>query len=287
MLDLRALEGARSAEDAVRLYSEADGRCLYIAGGTIVVHKRGPLADLLVDLTTAGLDYIRIAEDGSIRIGAATRIADLKRSKEISRVGEGVLAEAASSVANHTIRNLATIGGNIVSWHFPTDLPAPLLVLDAGLTVVGPEGERELALSDFFTRRSEVFKSGDLVAEIRIPSSPDLGAAFEKIGRKRLDVSIVNAAAALAMDGDTITFARIATNGLGGPPSRVTDAERFLAGKSASDGSIREAARLAVASLGARDDHRASADYRFKIAEVAIRRALERATGVTRSAETQ
>lgn len=286
MLDLRVLERPTSAEEAVRLYAEAEGAGLYVAGGTVVVGAASPNLDYLVDLTRAGLDYERTeggAAGGYLAIGAMVRIADLARSTAAADLGGGVLCEASSVVANHTIRNRATVGGNVLSWSFPSDLPPAFMALDARAVVRNGDGEKEVGLEEFYRDRRNVFRKGDLLVEVRVPvEASRFSGAFEKVGRKRLDVAVVNCAAALSVSGGAILEARIALNGVGPIPLRARDAERSLAGASASEADFGNAARLAAAALEPRSDHRASAEYRKKVAAVLVRRALVRAAGRVR-----
>ena len=111
-------------------------------------------------------------------------------------------------------------------------------------------------------------------------TEPGLAGAFEKMGRKRLDVALVNAAAAVRLEDGRIADARLAMNGVGGPPRRFRDVEGFLAGKPAEPDLFAEVARMVSASAEPRPSHRAGADYLKKLAGIAARRALMRAAGL-------
>ena len=169
MLDLKSLERPTGPEEAVRLYAEAEGTGLYVAGGTVVVGAASPNLDYLVDLTRAGLAYERTEEGSHLAIGAMVRIADLAHSAAAADLAGGVLCDAASAVANHTIRNSATVGGNILSWAYPSDLPPALLALGARVVIRNPDGEREVGLDEFYRDRREVYRKGDLLVEARVP----------------------------------------------------------------------------------------------------------------------
>lgn len=283
MLDLRSLERPTSPDEAVRLFGESTGTGLYVAGGTVVVPAASRNLDFLVDLTRAGLDYERVTEGSGahcLAIGAMTRISDLARSPEASRLATGILCRAARAVANHTIRNRATVGGNVLSWAYPSDLPPALLALDARVLLLGVRGEREIELDEFFRAPRDALRKGDLLVEVRVPlEALRLSGAFEKAGRKRLDVAIANCAAAVHIEDRVIREARIALSGVGSVPIRAREAEEFLAGKPIGEAGFDEAARLAAEPLSPRSDHRAEAGYRKKIAAVLVRRALTRAAG--------
>ncbi len=280
MFDLSVLHRPTSPDEAVRLFGETEGNGLYVAGGTVVVPAGSPNLSYLVDLSAAGLDYIR-RDAAHVVIGATVTVADLARSPEAGDPASGLLRHAALSVANHTVRNLATVGGNVGAWSYPTDLPVALLVLDAALVVQDASGRRELPLSDYFSKRGEVFRKGDLIVELRLSASfAGLTGGFDKIGRKKLDVAIVNAAAAMKVDGGRMTDIRVALGGGGAAPVRLPECESFLSANDISEDVFAEAGRVASSAVSARGDHRASAEYRTKVSAIAVKRALMRAAGL-------
>ncbi len=280
MFDLSVLHRPASAEEAVRLYGETEGTGLYVAGGTIVVPAGSSKLDFLVDLSSAGLSYVR-SESGRLVLGATLTVAGLATSLEASGIASGAMPAAALSIANHTVRNLATVGGNVAAWPYPTDLPVVLLVLGAKLTILGPSGQREIPIEDYFQKRGDVFRKGDLITEIVVPiPSGDLRGGFEKVGRKRLDIAIANAAGTVLMDDGRIREARVAVGGMGPAPKRLPECEDLLKGKSATEESFAEAGRLVERAVEPRTDHRAGAEYRRKAAGAAAKRALMRAAGL-------
>jgi carbon-monoxide dehydrogenase medium subunit len=283
MLDLKNLYRPKSPEEAVRTLLETEGTGLYVAGGTIVVPTGSPSLDYLVDLTDAGLDYVRVEDTpdgGALVIGAMTRIADLATSPELASPTLRAIIEAAADMGTHTTRNRATVGGNVFAVHFPSDLPPAFLALGASIRLQGTDGPRDVSLEDFYARRSEVYRRGDLIVEIRVSVGHEgLASAFEKTGRTRVDVAIVSCAAAVAVSGGTIEMARVVLNGISPVPYVAADAGAYLAGKSPTEDVFREAGRLVSENVSPRGDHRASADYRRKVAGVMTARALSRAAG--------
>lgn len=88
-----------------------------------------------------------------------------------------VLFEALSSIANPIIRNMATIGGNILASGQKHTLYAPLMALDAKLDFKTP--------SDTFTESILNFKSvpqGSILTAIRIPLLDSDLSIFRRIG---------------------------------------------------------------------------------------------------------
>ncbi|MBN2565778.1 MAG: FAD binding domain-containing protein [Candidatus Eisenbacteria bacterium] len=285
MFDLKSLKKPTSPEEAVKDLLHTDGAGLYVAGGTIVVPTGSPALDYLVDLSHVGLEYVRV-EDADVPggralvIGAMTRIADLLEETAVDAPCWRAIKEACFWLATHTVRNQATVGGNITAAHFPSDLPPVFVALDAAVVLQGENDRREVALADLYERRAEIHKRGDLIVEVRVPAGPEgLVSAFEKTGRTRVDIAIVNCAAALAVTAGAIEHARIALNGMAAVPFVAADTQAFLMGKKPSEEVFEEAGRMVSASVSPRSDHRASADYRRKIAGVLAQRALARAAG--------
>src|SRR5262245_30897754 len=136
-----------SLREAVELGARfgADGR--FLAGGTdlLIQIRRGQLAPRhLVSLhRVPGLDAIEI--DGALTVGALVTHRQLERAAGL--MGALVaLREGAEVVGGHQIRNVATVGGNIVNASPAADVVPVLLALDAAVTCVGPAGERTLPL---------------------------------------------------------------------------------------------------------------------------------------------
>ncbi|MFD0688248.1 FAD binding domain-containing protein [Actinomadura fibrosa] len=117
-----AYERATTAEDAVARHAAGDGGgngrggTAYLAGGTNLVDlMRLGVAQpaRLVDVRRLPLDRIELDTDGGLVIGAAVTNSDLAADRTV-REGHPVLAEAVVAGASGQIRNLATVGGNLL-----------------------------------------------------------------------------------------------------------------------------------------------------------------------------
>jgi xanthine dehydrogenase YagS FAD-binding subunit len=89
----------------------------YLAAGTNLLDlMKGGVTrpDRLVDIThLPGLDQVETLADGSVRVGALVRNADLAHDRDFSRRFPAV-AEALLSGASAQLRNAATVGGNLL-----------------------------------------------------------------------------------------------------------------------------------------------------------------------------
>jgi xanthine dehydrogenase YagS FAD-binding subunit len=100
---------------AVALVTEHPGAA-FLGGGTNLVDlmKLGVTApDMLVDVTGMLPDRIERAPGGSLRIGAGVRNSDLAADPQV-RAEFPMLAQAVLAGASGQLRNMATVGGNLL-----------------------------------------------------------------------------------------------------------------------------------------------------------------------------
>ncbi|MFI1102863.1 FAD binding domain-containing protein [Streptomyces melanogenes] len=124
----------------------AEPEARYLGGGTNLVDlmKSGvERPALLVDVRELPLDRIEATEDGGLRIGATVTNSDLAAHPEVRR-RYPALAQAVLAGASGQLRNMATVGGNLLQrtrCGYFTDLAAPCnkRAPDSGCSAV--EGE--------------------------------------------------------------------------------------------------------------------------------------------------
>lgn len=108
---------AKTVDEAVSLLRRYQGKANVIAGGTDLLGKMKDMIlptypEAVINLKTIpGLDFIR-EEDGTLRVGALTRLEDIA-CHSIIREKYKALAESAHRTASPHIREMGTIGGNI------------------------------------------------------------------------------------------------------------------------------------------------------------------------------
>ena len=131
-------------EEACDLLWKAEGRAKIIAGGTdLVIGLRNGDQNppSIIDITR--IEELRKIEEknGAVSIGAAVTHSEIASSSLVKRYGR-VLSDATSEIGSPQIRNLGTIGGNIINASPSADTIPPLMVLNAMGRVVSKEGER-------------------------------------------------------------------------------------------------------------------------------------------------
>lgn len=270
--------------EAIEILAGDEPRALPLAGGTdlLVRMKQGVLnPSRLVNLKRiAGLDCIERSAAGGLTIGALTTIAAMERSS-LLRQCHPVLIQAAGLLGSTSIRQLATLGGNVGRASPAADMVPALIVLKARIFAEGPTGKREIPIDAFFKGPGQtVLAPAEIITAIFLPDpAPNAGAAYLKLGRREgMDCALVGVAAALALgSGDRIDEARVALAACGPVPLRAASAEAILLAGPLDEKRLREAARATAGDSSPITDMRAGADYRREMVEVLAFRALREA----------
>jgi probable selenate reductase FAD-binding subunit len=266
-----------SVREAVRLLASGKGRARIVAGGTDLVVDADSTVRALIDITHSGLTYIR-KQGGVCAIGAATTMAELEESRTILALGGGILARAAATCGSVQIRSVATVGGNLANGSPAADLVTPLLVLDAVAVVADAKGRRKLPIAEYLAARGTKGLRQSLLVEVIVPASKGrrCGWSFQKLGRTALDISVVNVAAGLQVDGaGRIQWARVALGAVAPTAIRAGATEENLRGRTLNAEAVAEAAEGVMREVSPITDVRASAAYRREMCRVLTRRALE------------
>jgi aerobic carbon-monoxide dehydrogenase medium subunit len=270
-----------SLEGAMRALADGGEDAKVLAGG----HSLLPLMKLRLAAPTLLVDLRRVPglrgvqrENGSFNVGAMTRHADLQVNGEL-----GIVADAASLIADQQVRNRGTIGGSLAHGDPASDLPTVLLALDGTVTVAGPGGTREVPASELFIDYlTTAVGPGEILTEVRLPAMDGWGHGYQKFNRRSEDWAMVGVVALVkrAADG-SCEDVRIGLTHMGSTPLRATATEQALRGQGLDAQSIARAAEQAAEGTEPPGDLNATPDYKRHLARVLTRRALEEAAGVS------
>jgi len=269
-----------SLDEALEIIARSPG-ALPIAGGTALLvdmRSRRISPPVLVDIGRIDrISGIRI-EEGEVVIGATTTIAEIKDSDLIAKHAP-ILREACEVFASPSVRNRATIGGNLAYASPAADTAPPLLTLDASVELTSANGRRTVPIDRFFlgVRRTER-RDDELMTAVRfpIPLKGTVGG-FRKLGLRKADaISVVSAAVSIGPLTDGERRVRIALGAVAPRPIRAHRAEETLAARPIDEESIRTAAEAAASEASPVSDLRGSAWYRREAAEALVRRLLRR-----------
>jgi xanthine dehydrogenase YagS FAD-binding subunit len=196
-----ALTSPATVEDAVKLWHDRRGDAMYLAGGGDVldmVKRQHATPSVLIDLkhipALRGIRADLTAREPSVTIGALTTLREVSEDEHIQQYLPS-LATAASRVASPQIRNVGTVGGNLLQenrcpyfrgpWHCyrhggmhcyayhgfnrehaifegdrcyvvsPSDLAPVIVAGNAIVHVQGRDGARTIPAEDLFVRASQ------------------------------------------------------------------------------------------------------------------------------------
>jgi len=253
---------------------KAQGHAILAGGTDLFVHMRNkkiqPQTLVCLDqLRDKGLREVADTED-EICIGAAVTHSQLIQNPLVQQHFP-ILIQALETLGSPQIRNMGTLGGNIMTASPAGDSLPPLYVLDAQVELAGKNGSRRMPISRFITGPgSTCLKPEEILYRIWIPKSPSHGLHhFEKVGhRKSLSIAILSLAALVDLTEEKkIRAVRLAWGSVGKTIVTSPETEKRLMGTSVDDpaGFILAAARIR-AEVSPISDVRAGADYRRQVA---------------------
>jgi carbon-monoxide dehydrogenase medium subunit len=271
-----------SVDEALAALAEHGDEAKVLAGGQSllpVLRMRLNAPEMIIDI--GGINSLQdiVDEGDSILIGSMVPYYRILADPSV-QTGLGLLHKAISEVADPQIRHRGTLGGALVHADPAGDCGAPILALDAELVISGQGGERTVAAADFF---EDLFATAvgedELLTQIRVPKYDGWGSHYEKFVRVAHQWPIVAVAAAVKVEGDAISGARIGLVNMGSTPLRATAVEQALVGQPATEDGVREACDLAADGTSPPSDLNGDADYRKHLATVLTRRAVLAAAG--------
>ena len=266
-----------SVDEALQLLAEGGDDAKIIAGGQSllpVMKLRLAAPELLIDL--AKIDSLKgVRDDGdAIVIGAMTPHFEV--------VGDPLVAEHASliarcveTVADPQVRHRGTIGGACAHADPASDIPAPMVALDAEFVIAGPGGQRRVAAADFF---QDLFTTAlgddEILVEVRVPKYTGWGSAYEKFVRVQQQWAIAGVAATVRPEADTIAEARLGLTNMGPTPVRARAAEQALAGVAVEPDAVAGALAGIANGTTPPTDINGDPEYRRHLVSILGRRAV-------------
>ena len=268
-------------EEAMELIDRYQEGGLLMAGGSEVIPNMKSLVvtpDHIISLKhIPEFDYLRYTPGEGLHIGPTTPLTHIEYNPDVQRVYPS-LFQGIHGMSNTNIHNTSTVTGNICYAVPSADTAAPLLTLEAVLTVRSVEGERIVPIGELFAGvRRTTLKKNEIVTDIFVPE-PQEGAVmayYKNPCRKALDLAIAGVATYVVMDGEVCREARIAMSAVAVVPKRAPEAEAMLKGQVLSAELIEKAAEHAsLHECSPISDIRASAEYRRELVRLSVRDGL-------------
>lgn len=272
-----------SLQEAVGLLDPDDGSVRPVAGGTalMLMMKAGVFAPTrLVSLQHIEAKYsdVAVSSGGDLRIGAMATLSALERNAKAAAAFP-VIAQMLPRLSNVRVRNVACVGGALAHGDPHMDLPPVLAALGGKVSIVGPNGAREVALDELYTGYYEtVLQRSELIAEVAVPALAGRKAAYLKItARSADDWPALGLAVVFSADGNTLRNVRLVASAATAMVTRLMEAEKVLEGASADDTTLKRAGETAAAEAQIIGDIRGSAGYKRELLRTGVGRAVRQA----------
>jgi len=271
----------RSLDQALALKAEHPD-AVPLAGGTDLVagwSGGAPRPETLLVLSgVKGLLPIELSQ-GKLRVGAGASHAALAADAGV-RERFPALARAAASVGAPAVRNMGTVGGNLVTASPAADLPPALLAYGAeAVAASSARGGRRVPLDKFFVDyRNVALVPDELLVRVELPvPAPNARCWFEKVGtRKAQACSKVSIAVYVEIgSGNRLDTVRIAAGSVAPVPKRLPETEQALTGQTLTPELAAEAGEAASREVVPIDDVRSTAEYRKHVVGGLVERFLK------------
>jgi len=275
-------EAPTSIEDAIALLSASNGSAKVLAGGQSLIPMmklRFATPATLVDINNiAGLGDHGPESDGSYRIGALVRHADLEKSATLPE-HQPLVASAAHLVADPIVRTRGTFVGSVCHADPQGDWASVMVALGGSIVAQGPGGMRTVQVKDFVSGPFQtVLAHNEIAVHAVIPPAQGTRAGgYLKLERRVGDFATAGVALALDMSGSTVRNAGIGLTGVGSQTIDASEAAAALVGSGLEPEAVETAARLAAEAASPRSDHRGSADYKRHIIATFVKRLAAKA----------
>jgi len=258
-------------EEAVDIYKELEimkKQPLYFSGGTEVVSmaRKGVLKfDALIDLKNIKEIKDYFVNEEEIYFGANMTLNEAAEQKEFP-----LLSRVVETIADHTVRNRITLGGNICGRLGYREAVLPLLLVDAEVCIAGAEGVKTLSMEEAFDKRLKL-SSGEFAAGFKVKKSRYSldGISIRKVRTTDVDYPLLHVAAMKDEKG-----IKLAVSGLCPYPFRAKALEQYLNDIEGSDWDIKRIYEYLPAQV--KDDNIASSEYRKAVFEKSIEKLLRK-----------
>jgi len=256
---------AKSLEEAVLLFKEHSEYYLFCGGTDLALKLKNDTLGGVIDISSLHeLDYIT-KKESMIEIGALSTISTILKDEHITK-HLPLLSAASSEFASHQIRNVATLGGNIANDSPVADMIAPLLVLEATVTLLGDKGERTIPLEELFDGFKSLTLKNEIIVSTNIPLKKHQ-YYYRKVGpRAKLNISKLSLAMVKSAEKFCVSGASLNPYTL-----RFAHLEELLNSAEFNDEKILEALKKDIAPSGS---YRSTKEYRVKVACNLIKEAL-------------
>lgn len=221
-------------------------------------------------------------EDGTIVIGPATTFSHITNN-DIIQKHIPMLGDAVDMAGGPQLRNIGTIGGNVCNGVTSADSASSLCCLDAVLVLEGPDGVREVPISQWYTGPGRTVRNHDeVLTAIRIKKEnyQGYGGQYIKYGKRNaMEIATLGCAVSVKLTEDKkhIQDLRLAYGVAAPTPIRCHTTEEAVKGMETGEALAQAVGKGALEEVNPRSSWRASREFRLQLVEELGRRAVKQA----------
>ena len=247
----------------------ASGRQIMGGGTDLMVQKPDEMAEQPLDLFFDMEELKGIREkDGQIVIGAAATANDIMQSALINKHLPGI-KQHFRLVSSDPIRNMGTIGGNIVNASPIADLVIYFLALNASVKLYDGVNYRMLPLRSLYLDYKKLaMQDGEYIESVSfpIPEKP-IAFNFEKVSKRtHLDIASVNTALYIKTHGEVVDECSVAVGGVSPIPLFLEKCSSFMIASKLDSKTLKDAAKILDSEISPISDVRGSKAYKRLLA---------------------
>ena len=252
-------------QKAEKSNGQRNGAKCIIAGGTdLYVQKPDELLEQeILFIKNENLSYIKV-DNGVCQVGAATTF-EMINDSPVFQNHFPRLENYFDLIASLPIRNIATVGGNIINASPIGDMTIFFLALNASVVLTNGVKKRNILLKDFYKGYKQLNKTGDEYLEyieFKLPSK-NSHFNFEKVSKRtHLDIASVNSAMCIEIDNNIISNNHISAGGVAPIPLYLENTSKFLLGKKIARETLFESLAIIQSEIFPITDIRGSAEYK-------------------------
>ncbi len=249
----------------------------YIAGGSdlVISLRTGTMdVDCLVDISDIKELNLIKENDNSIFVGSCIRISELEKNFIIKKYIPA-LFECVKYYASPSIRNVATIGGNLANASPCADGVLALVASKAKLVLNLYGEKRTVFISEILKGPKKTsLKKDELIEGFIIPKWNHKAVFLKIMGRKNFGISKVGLCVCADVKGNLIKDINISASSVYWRVVECKKTSEFLRGKEINEKVIHYSQNLILSEISPIKDHRSTDEYRRELISVLVKRAL-------------
>lgn len=265
----------KTIREALSVLAEHGKESRFFFDSTQILAKRSKGNLTLLDLSHLNLEYIKSSSD-YIEIGLLTTLRQLETSPLMIKDYFKILPQACGYKIR-TLRNLVTLGSELMMAPPTSDVLLSLLCLDAELDVSNLNWKRSVSLENYLKNMDETSSNELGIPEaMRLPyNRKPSGVSIQRVVNfLKYETPTANVAVRVFLNDGEFSDARLCLGSVASRVIRVGKAEDALLGLKPTEANFDKVSKVAIEEISPTNDFRASSTYRKNVTKILVKRAL-------------